>query len=203
MQMGLSGDLRAFLRRFKGKRLGRLSATFGVSTAAAAGLLIGYRILFPFRASPRGHCLCCGAQTRLGPAGWADFCARHHPFTPLPPLMVVAEAVSLFVSAIAGWLILRRIAFLGGRAVSMGLVLLCLAGMALCAFIVPEPLRTWHHFSLALLLLVYVLSAAFVDSVESILTTAAIAVAGAALLTFIIRMLHWIMLGYWGLFKTS
>jgi len=49
-------------------------------------------------------------------------------------------------------------------------------------------------------LLVYVLSAAFVDSVESIFTTAAVAVAVAALLTFIIRMLHLIMLGYWGLF---
>ena len=198
--MGISSDLRAFLGRFKGKRLERLSTTFGVSTALSAGLFLGYRILFPFRASPRGSCLCCGSQTRLGPGGWADFCARHHPFTPLPPLMVVAEAVSLFVSAIAGWLILRRIAYLGGRAVSMGLLLLCLAGMALCAFIVPEPLRTWHHFLLALLLLVYVLSAAFVDSLESIFTTAAVAVAVAALLTFIIRMLHLIMLGYWGLF---
>lgn len=198
--MGLSSDLRAFADRFRGKRLGGLAAIFTASTAAAAGLYAGYRALFPFSSSPRGLCLRCGARTQLGLRGWADFCARHHPCTPLPSLMVIAETLLLFVSAITGWMLLRRIAYFGGRAVSMGLVLLCVAAMALCALVIPKPLRTGHHFALALLLLSYIFSAAFVDSVESLFTVAAVAVAVAGLLTFLIQMLHWIMMGYWGLF---
>lgn len=181
----------------------KLAAVWAVSTVVALGLYFGYRHLFPYRSVAQGICLACGAQTRLGPRGWADFCPRHNPLTPLPPLMVIGETLSLLVSAICGWLILRRFARWGGRTVSLGLVLLCVALMALYVLAAPEPLHMMHHFALALFLLVYALSAAYVDSVESLIIVATVALGGAALLCVVIQVMTWVVMGYLGMFASQ
>ncbi len=191
------------VRGRRGRPVARLAAVCVISTAVALGLYAGYKYMFPFRAMPQGVCLACGAKTRLGPMGWADFCLRHNPLTLLPPLMVIAETISLSCSAISGWLILRRFAYWGGRTVSLGLVLLCVAAMAIYVPTAREPLRMANHFMLALFLLIYILSAAYVDSVETLIMVASVAVGIAVLLTFVIQFMSWIVMGYWGLFSPT
>jgi len=200
---GVMAEGKTPVRGWQGRPVARLAAVCVISTVAALGLYAGYKYLFPFKAMPQGVCLACGAKTRLGPMGWADFCPRHNPLTLLPPLMVIAETISLFCSAISGWLILRRFAYWGGRTVSLGLVLLCVAAMALYVLTAREPLHMAHHFVLALFLLIYILSAAYVDSVESLIMVASIAVGIAVLLTFVIQFISWIVMGYWGFYSPT
>jgi hypothetical protein len=200
---GVAAERGAPARGWRGRPVARLAAVCAISTVVALGLYAGYKYLFPFRATPQGVCLACGAKTMLGPRGWADFCPQHNPLTLLPPLMVIAEAVSLFCAAISWWLILRRFAHWGGRTVSLGLVLLCVAAMTLYVLAAREPLHMGHHFVLALFLLGYTLSAAYVDSVESLIMVASVAVGIAALLTFVIQLMSWIVMGYWGFFPTT
>lgn len=176
------------------------AAIWAASTAAAIGLFLGYRWLFPFRSAAHGVCIACGARTRLGPGGWADFCPRHNPLTPLPPLMVIAEAASLLSAAISGWFLLRRLAHLGGRTVSLALVLLCVAAMLLYALAVREPLHPAQHFTIAIFLLVYVLSAAYVDGVESLIMVTSVTLIVAAILCFVIQLMTWLLMGYCGFF---
>lgn len=196
---GIPTERKASAPAGRGKPVTRMALVCAISTAVAIGLYAGYKHFFPFRGAPsvQGVCLACGAPTRLGPMGWADFCPRHHPLTPLPPLMVIAEAMSLFCAAISGWLILRRFARWGGRRTSLGLVLLSVAAMALYVLAAREPLHMAHHFVLALFLFVYTLSAAYVDSVESLILVTSIAVGVAASLTFVIMLMDWLITGYW------
>ncbi|MEI6632269.1 MAG: hypothetical protein WCP22_00465 [Chlamydiota bacterium] len=198
---GVTAERKAPVRGWRERSAARLVAAFVISTVAALGLYAGYKYLFPFRAVLQGVCLSCGAKTRLGPMGWADFCTRHTSLTLLPPLMVIAEAISLSCSAISGWLILRRFANWGGSTVSLGLMLLCVAAMALYVFTASGPLHMAHHFAFALFLLLYTLSAAYVDSVESFIMVASVAVGIAVLLTLVIQFINWIVMGYWGFFR--
>jgi hypothetical protein len=201
--VGVTAERKTPVRGWRGRPVARRAAVYVISTVAAIGLYAGYKYLFPFRATPQGVCLACGAKTRLGPMGWADFCPRHNPLTLLPPLMVIAEAISLSCSAISGWLILRRFAYWGGRTVSLGLMLLCVAAMALYVLTASGPLHMAHHFALALFLLIYTLSAAYVDSVESLIMVASVAVGLAVLLTIVIQFMSWIVMGYWGLLSPT
>jgi len=176
-----------------------LIAALAVSVGAALALYRTYHFLFPFRSAPAGRCMYCGAVTPFGTRGWAAFCVRHGPLALLPPLIIIAETVSLFGAASSLWLILRAVFRRGVPRAFAWIVFTCAAVMTAAMVIRHGSFRLGPQFLMGAALLFFVLSAAYVDSLESgiVVIVAALLVAGA--LALLIQAIQLLLVGYVGM----
>ncbi|MDD5557412.1 MAG: hypothetical protein PHN82_09200 [bacterium] len=177
--------------------IGRLAAVFAVSSAAALALFAGYRFLFPHRAG--GACLYCGGSTPFGPRGWGAFCIRHAPLAPLPPLMIIVEAASLFAATLSLWFMLRALFTRGVPRAFIWIVGACAAAMLVCALFTGGGGFMRREFILGAGFLLFVLSAAYVESIESMVMVTAVAVFLAFALALLIHALRVVLFGYMGI----
>lgn len=178
-----------------------LAAVCGAGLIAAVSLYRGYACLFPFRFGADGVCLYCGSKTALGPGGWADFCPRHEAFLGiLPAVMVAGEALSLAAVAISLWLVVRAAAYRLGRRASLVIVLVSLAAVLSLLLVRGGGGRMMQQFLFALFAMLFVLTAIYVDSIESLFIMTAVALGIAGLVAFLIKMISWVIVGYMAIF---
>jgi hypothetical protein len=171
-----------------------------VSLGTALGLYRSYRFLFPFKTGAVGICMYCGASTDFSPGGWAEFCARHGPLALIPPVIVVAETISLFGACASFWLILRAFFLRGVRHAFLWIVFICATAMVGAMLVGHGSVRLWWHFCMGVVLLFFVLSAAYVDSLESAIVVITSALFIAASLALLIQVASWLLTGYFEIF---
>ena len=167
-----------------------------IALIASIGLHKLYGAIYPY-SGIQGECWHCGAQTMLIPGGWAAFCPRHTPlFGILRWVMVFAFAVSMLVTTISLWLMMRWIAQWGSRRISLLLVILCVAALLISVVFNRQSAQFSQQYVTAIIILFFVLSAVYVDSIESVFIMAIVAIFLAGLVALIIQFIFWVLLGY-------
>ena len=175
----------------------RTAIVFLVALAAAAGLYKLYGTVFPFSRAPLGICRHCGARTAFIPGGWAPFCPAHTPlFGILQAGMIMLEALFLLAVAVSFWMFLREVVQHGGWSESTVLAVLCLVIAVMFLLATPNRLTAAQRFSAVALYMIYVLSALFIDRMESLMVMLVVAVALSAAVALIVQIAFWVLVGY-------
>ncbi|MCX6356502.1 MAG: hypothetical protein NT045_01260 [Candidatus Aureabacteria bacterium] len=175
----------------------RMSAALAAGIILAAGMYFLYIRLFPFRGSPAGVCMHCGAHTRFEPSGWAAFCPRHDALIPvIPPLLIIGETLSLALAAVALWCIIRTMVHRGGPPAAKAVMAVWICATVLGAWVCHAAMPPVTLFLLCAGALLFALTALYTETIESLFMMLALACGLAAGLALLIKLVAWITMGY-------